>query len=259
MLIAIPDLHGRADLLEAALDYYPSDAKFVSLGDVIDRGPHSRAAVRRFLDLSDAGRAVLLRGNNEAMLYAAVECNRLWQLTGDHELAQAANDHFHHWSRNGGLSVLEEYGGFDAQNVPNDMIEYLNRTELTYEVNGYLCAHAAPPVPLPGYVSTDDVVMWARPTHGPFTLEPHIKASIHGHTPLTEPTWVGKHLYLDLGAVQTGALCTLNLENLETVVLQGSKANGREVLWELVSQQGGLIRPHPAAVIEISKRPPVLV
>ena len=47
---AIPDLHGRLDLLEKALDFcLQQDAKkIVLLGDYVDRGPES-AAVLEFL------------------------------------------------------------------------------------------------------------------------------------------------------------------------------------------------------------------
>ena len=254
MFIVIPDLHGRADLLEAAVDHYPSDTHFVVLGDAIDRGPNSKDAVKRLLGLSDAGRATLLRGNHEAMLNTVIECNRLWHLTGDNEFCDAAVRHFEHWTHNGGMVVVEEYGGFDPDSVPEDLVEYIHRTALTFEAHGVLASHAAPPVALPGYLSEDDVALWARPTKGPFPLPDHIKASIHGHTPLNAPTWVGPHLYIDLGALQSGLLCTVNMESLEAIVIQGARGARHETVWELVAKRDGVIRNHPVSMVEAQTR-----
>ena len=47
-VIVLPDLHGRCDLLDAAVQQFP-EAHFVQLGDAIDRGPQSIPAVERLL------------------------------------------------------------------------------------------------------------------------------------------------------------------------------------------------------------------
>ena len=71
MLIVLPDLHGRADLLEATVKYYPPDTNYVFLGDAIDRGPDSKGCIRQLIELHDAGRCVLIRGNHEVMVESA--------------------------------------------------------------------------------------------------------------------------------------------------------------------------------------------
>ncbi len=61
----IGDLHGRLDLLDELLDRL-DDRQLVVIGDVIDRGPDSRAVVDRLI----ARRAVGVRGNHEEWMLA---------------------------------------------------------------------------------------------------------------------------------------------------------------------------------------------
>jgi serine/threonine protein phosphatase 1 len=252
LLIVLPDLHGRSDLLDAALAFYPSDTQFVFLGDAIDRGPDSRGTVRRLLELSDAGRVTLLRGNHENMLSAAAELDRMAQDSGDSKLINMAREEFLNWQRNGGNTLFREYGPFGPANVPEDLLEFMSRTRLAFESpNHYLCTHAAPPVLLERYGTIPDTMLWARPNEGPFELDKQFLGSIHGHTPLATPTWVDRHLYIDLGAVFSGNLCTLNLETLETIVIQGEAVTGREVLLELASEEDGLVRDQAYRIVEV--------
>ena len=252
VLIVIPDLHGRSDLLDAALKHYPADTQFVFLGDAIDRGPDSRGTVRRLVELSDAGRITLLCGNHEFMLLSAAELEKRGKESGDESLLEAALNSFTNWERNGGTTVLAEFGGFDSKSVPAELLEYFSRLELVYDgPGGYLCSHAAPPAWVKRYGSVEETIVWARPNDGPFPLPPGTHRSVHGHTPLKYPTWVGQHLYLDLGAFLTGALCTFNLESYETIVLEGEGTVELERLSELQSQQSDLIRAHPFTRVQL--------
>jgi serine/threonine protein phosphatase 1 len=252
VLIVLPDLHGRSDLLDAALRHYPDDAQYLFLGDAIDRGPDSRGTVRRLLELSDAGRVTLLRGNHENMLLNASMLDQEAQASGDQRLLGAAREEFLNWQRNGGNTLFREYGLFGPGSVPEDLIEFIGRMELAAVTpGGYLCSHAAPPVLLERYGNVETTMLWARPNEGPFELEPGIKGSIHGHTPLGVPTWVMQHLYVDMGAVFSGNLCTVDANTLEVTVLRGEASAGRESLLELASEEPGLVREHPYRVIEI--------
>lgn len=252
VLIVLPDLHGRSDLLEAALKHYPADTQFVFLGDAIDRGPDSRGTVRRLMELSDAGRVRLLCGNHEFMLLTAAELTRRADESGDESLRVGAANNFTNWERNGGTTVLLEYGGFDAASVPPELLAYFSRLELVYDgPGGYLCSHAAPPAWVKRYGSVEETIVWARPNDGPFPLPPGTHRSVHGHTPLKYPTWVGQHLYLDLGAFLTGSLCTFDLESDEAIVLQGPGTVELERLSELQSQQSDLIRPQPFTQLQV--------
>jgi serine/threonine protein phosphatase 1 len=296
VLITISDLHGRLDLLEAVLAYYPSDTQYVFLGDAIDRGPDSRGVVRKLLELSEAGHMVLVRGNHEAMLANAVAFYQYAQDTGQEEAFTYAHNEFKNWILNGGSLVLREYGVFELDNVPAELMEFLGRTKYFFEADAVdaepfvlpelpqfapegsetsgersakldayfravtlnpsgrvLCAHAAPPVLIERYGSVEDSMLWARPNEGPFPLDPSFRASIHGHTPLASPTWVGQHLYTDLGAVYSGALCTVDLHSpeLATIVFEAKGQVSRRELPELSSSEGGLVRVHPFTTVVI--------
>ena len=73
----VPDLHGQAGKLDAALASlgwrrrgagwtHPEPGRsIVFLGDFIDRGPENRAVIRTVRELMDAGRARAVMGNHE--------------------------------------------------------------------------------------------------------------------------------------------------------------------------------------------------
>src|SRR4051794_3065524 len=96
---AIPDLHGRLDLLDAALDRITEhaggeSATIVTLGDYVDRGPSSREVLERLMNFrSGTLRMIVLKGNHEAMMWEA--CNDPTKLDW--------------WIRNGGDATLASY------------------------------------------------------------------------------------------------------------------------------------------------------
>ncbi|HAW48663.1 MAG TPA: serine/threonine protein phosphatase, partial [Roseovarius sp.] len=71
-IYAIPDIHGQDALLEEALDRIARDggpgARVVFLGDLVDRGPDSRAVIERLMLGQAEGRPwTVLRGNHDQM------------------------------------------------------------------------------------------------------------------------------------------------------------------------------------------------
>jgi serine/threonine protein phosphatase 1 len=72
---AIADLHGRLDLLEIALgkiaDHADLPGTVVTLGDYVDRGPHSRQVIERLMGgLGREGwRLICLKGNHEDIMW----------------------------------------------------------------------------------------------------------------------------------------------------------------------------------------------
>jgi hypothetical protein len=65
----IGDVHGDFSKLKSLLNQI-SDRRFVFVGDLVNRGPESRAVVECVADLAEDGQAVLVRGNHEASLLA---------------------------------------------------------------------------------------------------------------------------------------------------------------------------------------------
>lgn len=97
---AIPDLHGRADLLDEGLarilDHSGGRYAFVvTLGDYVDRGPASRQVIERLIAWTFPSlHLVALKGNHEVMMWEA--CSGL----GEPDL----------WLRHGGAETLSSYG-----------------------------------------------------------------------------------------------------------------------------------------------------
>jgi serine/threonine protein phosphatase 1 len=71
-IYAIPDIHGHDAALGEALDRIARDggrdARVVVLGDLVDRGPDSRAVIERLMQGQREGRPwTVLRGNHDQM------------------------------------------------------------------------------------------------------------------------------------------------------------------------------------------------
>ncbi|MGY3346672.1 MULTISPECIES: metallophosphoesterase [unclassified Bradyrhizobium] len=99
---AIPDLHGRLDLLDQAISRILEHARgqaasVVTLGDYIDRGPNSREVIEFLMGWpAPSLRLIALKGNHEAMMWEA--CNNLVEAE--------------YWLENGGGATLASYGEF---------------------------------------------------------------------------------------------------------------------------------------------------
>ena len=274
-VIVIPDLHGRADLLRSAALAFP-EAHFVSLGDAIDRGPNSLGTVGLLLELRAEGRATLLMGNHERMAWEGLKWYRQHQGTHDLGDYRRAMQGLSWWMKNGGESVRRELsasgaggqtggqsGGLSLERFPRVLAEYLDALErLVYvtedqrvhtqlpEAPSVLVAHASPPVRHREYPDPQEAMLWLRPFEGPFALPPGVVYSVHGHTPVRMPLRLGRHVYLDLGAYETGLLATLPLtvQTLsEVAVLTGqgdpARANRYPMMGEPVSARALNIRP----------------
>ncbi|MFO0203409.1 MAG: metallophosphoesterase, partial [Alphaproteobacteria bacterium] len=77
---AIGDVHGEAEKLERLHDFIREDAArkgaqhmIVFLGDLIDRGPDSRAVVARAMKAEAEGEAISVKGNHEELMVHAYE------------------------------------------------------------------------------------------------------------------------------------------------------------------------------------------
>lgn len=224
-IIVIPDLHGRLDLLEATLQHFP-DAHYLSLGDAIDRGPHSVATVQKLMELYRAGRATLLKGNHE---YLAAEPLRLYrEYLGTHNLGdyRRAMEKFQSWIKAGGDSVRQELGGLTIEQFPEFLEEYFQVLHYVVYVTAsgdiyaepppepsVLVSHAAPPIKHVKHPNPLSAALWLRPFEGPFPLPENVVYSLHGHTPVRTPTRLGRHVYTDLGAYETGRLALIEIGN----------------------------------------------
>nr|WP_184042889.1 metallophosphoesterase [Roseospira visakhapatnamensis] len=215
---AIPDIHGRADLLQAMLDAIDQDmradgqrhqgAVAVFLGDYIDRGPRSRRVLDILTNnLPDALQCVFLLGNHEHFLLSFLE--------GPSDPAG--------WLFNGGLETLTSYGidapssGFLSVScqdelrkallnaLPERHLVFLRNLRPSFRLGGYFFAHAGvrPRVPLESQALDD--LLWIR---GPFltSTEDFGAVVVHGHTILPRPLVLANRIALDTGAHDSGIL-----------------------------------------------------
>lgn len=187
---AIGDIHGRFDLLSAALeaigDLEEQNARLVFLGDYIDRGPQSREVVEALMAISISDRVICLRGNHEELMVDG--------LCGD------AMDRMH-WLSNGGRAALASYGG----DVPQAHLDWVRNRPVCYETDTHFFVHAGvrPGVPLDRQDPAE--MVWIR---GLFldSRADFGKHVVHGHTPDEEPELRLNRTNLDTGAFHTGRL-----------------------------------------------------
>ncbi len=207
-ILAVGDIHGRLDLLERLLaETWPRrapQARLVFLGDYIDRGPSSKEVVERLTTLkAQRPETVLLRGNHEDMLLAALE-GRLSTT----------------WLVNGGEATLRSYGlaPMDLDKLPAAHLEFFRGLELMHRALGYVFVHAGlrPGIAIDQQDPHD--LVWIRDEFYMSDYDFGEKV-VFGHTPFPRPL-VREHLIgVDTGAVYGNALTCLLLpgEKLITV------------------------------------------
>lgn len=233
-IAAIADVHGHADLLKQAFEWVdatlPSDGEVVLLGDLIDRGPESLAA----LDLARAGcgsrTTTVLKGNHESMLSSALEMPNPDMAFGAMVL----------WARNGGSSVLDELGlGFVSRDelraaLGDDRVAFLKQMASHHRSGQVLYVHGGLNVERPLQPQLD-----ASPDDFALVMEGEEKDSIRwireGWVGLDRPlseTAIGEDLFvvyghtiqrgvmltrcqagIDLGSFKTGHLCVCDIDH----------------------------------------------
>ncbi|WP_108683029.1 metallophosphoesterase family protein [Methyloceanibacter sp. wino2] len=222
VVYAIGDIHGRSDLLTELLALIESDAAaagtaaktLVFLGDYVDRGPDSRGVIELLsADLPPGFDTHFLKGNHEQFLLDFLDDPS--SLDG--------------WLRNGGEQTLRSYGvdidGLQDRHappmawreafleaLPEAHLRFLTTLELKCVVGDYVFVHAGlrPGVPLDRQVPQD--LLWIRHEFLD-SEEPFGKIVVHGHTPERTPVVRPNRIGIDTGAVFSGSLTALRLEN----------------------------------------------
>jgi serine/threonine protein phosphatase 1 len=148
---AIPDIHGRADLLReafAVIDDHASGSfgTIVALGDYVDKGPNTPDVI----DLLRAGppaawRFIALKGNHDSMMVRALR-----------DPAKMS-----YWLERGGDTVIAAYGG-DPSNVPAGDVEWLDRLVLMHVDRHRIYVHAGLDPELPLDRQTERTLLWKR-------------------------------------------------------------------------------------------------
>lgn len=233
---AIGDLHGRLDLLRAAVDAiaeHAQDAPFrvVFLGDYVDRGPDSRGVIDFLMALQSRWPVVCLKGNHEELMSRA--------------LSEPRGTAMARWLENGGDSTLLSYGvepGADPSGaIPCEHLQWIAGLPRTTGDNHRIYVHAGLMPGTPVHRQKDEACLWIRERFlnaRASEFEAHI---VHGHTPVwegkrhpAEPELLDHRTNLDTAAFATGILIV--------GVFEGDIAGGPR---ELLRIQGAG-SPHPA-------------
>jgi serine/threonine protein phosphatase 1 len=215
---AVGDIHGRLDLFEQLLQRIQADdaargtadTTLILLGDLIDRGPDSRAMVDRAMELAQSGKVRVLAGNHEEMLLVSMD-----------------NDEaLRHFLRHGGKETLFSYGLDPAEYsrsklpdlrarlgalVPAEHIAFFHAMEDHIVIGDYLFVHAGirPGVPIVEQATCD--LRWIRREfldHADW----HGHLVVHGHTITDEPDVQPNRIGIDTGAYASGRLTALGIE-----------------------------------------------
>lgn len=164
--IAIGDIHGCSTALSVLLrELAPTgDDMVVVLGDVVDRGPDTRACIDRLLNLREECRLVYLMGNHEEMALDAL-AGGVW--------SQA-------WSRYGGDEMLASYGG-SFHDIPAEHLDFIKSGRDFFETDSTIFTHAAVRSDLPLEEQSVHHLRWSRLTG---RERPHVSGRrvICGHT-----------------------------------------------------------------------------
>ena len=206
-IYAIPDIHGQDTLLEDALDRIARDggpgARVVFLGDLVDRGPDSRAVIERLMQGQAEGRPwTVLRGNHDQMFLDFLDSATL------HSPRVASGLAWLHF-RLGGAATLASYGitapdpdeahAEAGTLVPRAHRDWLASLPYWHEAGPLLFVHAGIRPGIALDAQDPDDLIWIR---APFLdhPDPHPWLVVHGHTALDHPAHFGNRIDLDGGA-----------------------------------------------------------
>ena len=202
-LFAIGDIHGCHVALRTlieAIDPCPEDTVVV-LGDVIDWGPDSRDCVQQLIDLSGRCQFILIRGNHEEMLFAALE----------------SQSELRYWLNFGGEETLKSYpyrGGDEF--IDREHVRFLKAQCRDYhETDEFIFVHASYDPNKPMSEQSNTTLQWEHVK--PEQMRPHFsgKTVIAGHTPQTsgESLDLGFLMVIDTDCSRGGWLTALEVRS----------------------------------------------
>ena len=188
MLYVIGDIHGYFDKLMTLMEHCRAhagtcgeQARFVLLGDYVDRGPDSKS-VLAYLAGSPPG-VEAIRGNHEQMMLNALD-------DADADVL---------WRHNGGEETLASYGASTVRGVPGDHLDVLRRLPLFIDDGLRLFVHAGID-PADPAARNAKILLWTRKHPLDAAILPRF--IVHGHTPTSDqkPDLRPNRLNLDTGA-----------------------------------------------------------
>lgn len=217
----VGDLHGRADLLERALDRVDDhvgkirarNPQVVFVGDYIDHGPDSAAVLTRVWELSKElpGNVTCLMGNHERMLldFMADPPTRgpRWLRSGAQATLDSFGLHSTQLTPGCGAEVFRREAAALRDHMAPELLDWMAALPLSWHSGNLWVVHAGAD---PHHAMDDQsprVLLWGHPE---FTARPRFDDTwvVHGHTPAPTHVFAVGRICVDTGAWDTGLLCT---------------------------------------------------
>jgi serine/threonine protein phosphatase 1 len=209
-LAIVGDIHGEIGLLNALIEKLQDqapDARWVFVGDFIDRGDHSAQVLARLREVAqDRPNTVFIKGNHEEMMLSFLE---------------TPEDGGNRWMRHGGLQTMASFGAFrlHTENPPEALIAARDRlmdglpegltTWLSehsrYFISGNVAVvHAGADPRKPMDAQRVQALTWG---HVRFTQEARQDGLwvVHGHTIVDVPQESNGVISVDTGPMRPGA------------------------------------------------------
>jgi len=199
LTFAVGDIHGCLDKLRRVMAACEAragarSARYVFLGDYVDRGPDSRGVIEFLIERQRArpGTMVCLMGNHEQMAIAAHDSVRAIPL----------------WLANSGAATLSNYLDRGGRILP-EHLEWLRALPLCHDDGLRFFVHAGVDLALPLDRQAPEAMLWIRE---PFLTDCDFvdcgRFIVHGHTPQVggKPDLRRHRVNLDTAAVIGGPL-----------------------------------------------------
>ncbi|HPX59424.1 MAG TPA: metallophosphoesterase family protein [Bacteroidales bacterium] len=223
----IPDVHGcyytLKKLLEDRINITKEDTVYF-LGDLVDRGKHSRLVLDYLINLEKEGYNIkVIKGNHEEYFVRSYYS----ELTHNSTFLKKYSKDYQFWLKVGGKETVESFGVKNVKDIPLAYIKWIENLPYYYLTDKYVIVHAGLNFNKKNPFEDTNAML----VNNHFTVVPEKignRTVIHGHIPLSidgiETLIREKDTYhficLDNGCyyekIDTfGSLLALNLDTLE--------------------------------------------
>lgn len=223
----VGDIHGNFDLLEifiSDVSFDKTNDRLISVGDIIDRGPDSLAA----LDYLQNSWFYAVRGNHESMLIGAQD-----RVYGMYEL----------WMHNGG-----EWSDDVSDEILDKMASQYRELPYIIEVDTAQGKVGIVHADMPSTMTWDEtldamennklkdkqmqVYLWSRDTYRKLRMSLEYPGAVKetsiegvhkiyvGHSIVKQPASFGNIMFIDTGAYTTGKLSIVDITNEEIIMVE---------------------------------------
>ncbi|WP_424928676.1 metallophosphoesterase [Amaricoccus tamworthensis] len=228
-IYAVGDIHGRDDLLLAMFEAIGNDitahsdnrvARLVFLGDLIDRGDHSRNVldiITKTIAAEKENNIICLRGNHEQALLDFIR----------DPLVKRG------WLQFGGLQTIGSYGLTAPRGRTSDAeltrlrdelkqamgphLDFLSTLPLSFRSGDVFFAHAGIDPARPLSDQSERALLWGKSSFLTEDGLPGVKV-VHGHYDSADVVSTPGRICVDLGAYYSGCLCAVRLDDEVNVI-----------------------------------------